>query len=1648
MERIGENFDKGVGTTGVARECWLARFRQLFVVLRLAILLPCPVLAANIFWNTPVTIGGDADVSTSGGLLYAYDDANVPATVNGVTFAAGNSPSSLGGNVTISGYYWYSTTAFGSGAGAPWTNFSSAYQSVLQGGVYANSNVTMTVTLNNLAVGHAYQVQIWVNDTRVGASNRTETVTSSGGNTVTLDYNNTGTNGGVGQYTIGTFTSDATTQAFTLTGAQPAAGNSAQLNAIQVRDQSAVAANTNSSAGVVALIDPTVALTNYTSLGEWNTNGNLEGWNTSQISGSTVAGGVLSGTASGNDPQVTLTGLSSNGPDLDLAFNDYLDFRLQLPAGFSGGIQVYFGATNNYYGTANATTGFSLARMAAITNVPTDGAFHVYRVFFGPHVFWRGNLSDVRIDPLGASATNGQAFALDYVRVGDLAGDVYYPSYASNVPGAGTNDVNGFPVLEMSSKHFRFCWDASVASNSYWTATMPHGTLRNFEEVWKTHVWRLGFPEPTRPLGTALPYTGKKYKLNVTTWNGGYWTGADGNGIPWVNITPDGLAVDPPTWVPPHEFAHACQEDACTTGYQNVDGQFWENNANYGREQWLYSYPWNTNQSGLDPNYADMSHFWIGYGNDYYLCWPFWVYLDENPDNLPGLGANYGNYFSTQIWKSELSGEYLWTTLARLAPGNSVQDIIGYIARRDVMWDYSHRAALTNAANTGDSEHSQRWTYAELRQRPDDPSWWQTPLEFAPQQTGYKIIRLNPQGSGAGRVVSVNFHGLPDSARGADWRASFVVVSDTGAVRYSALWNAGTNSVTLAANENTLYLSVAGTPTNFLAESIDEAQESFQSSPAKARFPFEIQITGATPNESANGSTSGLVQVANGGGWRASTATVDATAYVGSNARVLGSAKVRGTARILDYAIVEGSAVVTNNAVVSGHALVRDTAVVKDFAKVRDYAMVTDNSVVANYARILQHAEITGGSVVSNWATVKGSAVTWHDNTVSTGAQAWNDAVLDGDFSTAQSCSNGFQFGFEEYNPGPLVWINNRTAPRRLYAAYEFTAPHDSLAKDLFGVTDGYLQGGPAWINSDGQRTGFLAFNGTNQFVALDRSLSDLKEITVTVWVKWSGGAGNQPVWYFGTAATNCMFLTPNDGTGSAKFSITSGGVTQSLAWTNNALPVGVWTHIAVALSNNVTGRLYINGTNVATANITISPDQLNAPNVNTSPQQNYLARGAVNSSPFFRGAIDGVHIYTGPLTDAEIAALQPPASFSGTGTLYVDLRATNAASGSLALFSTWTNFGTGVGNFTKTGSPSYSTNVAGTGVPGIYFDGVSVLYSSTNTSIAAVTGAGARSIEVWAYNPSLASEETMVSLGDRSGTRKDCAFNFGNAAGWGAVTHFGDDVPWGAMGFPSTSGWHHLVYTYDGNVTVKIYADGQLWFTDTLGGTLATPTGDPINIGCQRASGGGGSPSQYFSGYINAVRVWGGVLNASLVQSNFFVGPYTLPAAAKSISLAAISNRTVNCGVTVVVTNSATDPNLPPLPLTFSLLNAPTNATIDPASGVITWRPLVAQANTTNTFRVMAADNGSSSLTATQSFFVAVLPVSPPQLSTVSLKNGVFGFAVNGIAGPDYSLQTSTNLVFWTNLFLTNPVALPFTWTDTNITLLNRRFYRILLGP
>ena len=173
----------------------------------------------------------------------------------------------------------------------------------------------------------------------------------------------------------------------------------------------------------------------------------------------------------------------------------------------------------------------------------------------------------------------------------------------------------------------------------------------------------------------------------------------------------------------------------------------------------------------------------------------------------------------------------------------------------------------------------------------------------------------------------------------------------------------------------------------------------------------------------------------------------------------------------------------------------------------------------------------------------------------------------------------------------------------------------------------------------------------------------------------------------------------------------------------------------------------------------------------------------------------------------------------------------------------------------------------------------------------------------------------------------------------------------------------------------------------------------------------------------------------------NFIIPPNTAPV------LAAITNRTVNVGQTVAFTASVTDTDLPPQTLTFALLAGATNATLNTNSGAFSFRPLVTQANSTNGFTLKVADNGTPSMSATQSFSVVVNPLSAPGISNISAVGGQFSFSVGGQSGPDYAIETSTNLTQWNNVFITNSPALPFNWTDAT-TNSPQRFYRIKLGP
>ena len=203
----------------VMNECMssIKSMKSLKTVVALLIIAGCASawsVRAQITFGTATTISGDSDVYTVGTLVYAYNLSGLTVTVNGVTFAGVTSTGSLGsGDITLSGlaYNGGGFAAYGVGA------LSSAYQTVLSGSDWASANNTAaTVTLNGLTSGHTYAVQFWVNDSRCCCGSRTETITSSAGNTITVAYNDS-SGCGLGQYTIGTFTASSASQAFTIT---------------------------------------------------------------------------------------------------------------------------------------------------------------------------------------------------------------------------------------------------------------------------------------------------------------------------------------------------------------------------------------------------------------------------------------------------------------------------------------------------------------------------------------------------------------------------------------------------------------------------------------------------------------------------------------------------------------------------------------------------------------------------------------------------------------------------------------------------------------------------------------------------------------------------------------------------------------------------------------------------------------------------------------------------------------------------------------------------------------------------------------------------------------------------------------------------------------------------------------------------------------------------------------------------------------------------------------------------------------------------------------------------------------------------------------------------------------------------------------
>ena len=95
-------------------------------------------------------------------------------------------------------------------------------------------------------------------------------------------------------------------------------------------------------------------------------------------------------------------------------------------------------------------------------------------------------------------------------------------------------------------------------------------------------------------------------------------------------------------------------------------------------------------------------------------------------------------------------------------------------------------------------------------------------------------------------------------------------------------------------------------------------------------------------------------------------------------------------------------------------------------------------------------------------------------------------------------------------------------------------------------------------------------------------------------------------------------------------------------------------------------------------------------------------------------------------------------------------------------------------------------------------------------------------------------------------------------------------------------------------------------------------------------------------------------------------------------------ANQIINELTTLNVSASATDTDVPPDTLTFSLISAPAGMTINTNTGAISWTPTEAQGPSTNTVTVKVTDNGSPPLSDTKSFTVTVNEVNNAPVLTV----------------------------------------------------------------
>lgn len=193
--------------------------------------------------------------------------------------------------------------------------------------------------------------------------------------------------------------------------------------------------------------------------------------------------------------------------------------------------------------------------------------------------------------------------------------------------------------------------------------------------------------------------------------------------------------------------------------------------------------------------------------------------------------------------------------------------------------------------------------------------------------------------------------------------------------------------------------------------------------------------------------------------------------------------------------------------------------------------------------------------------------------------------------------------------------------------------PLTNSAADSGNRYNGTLING-ASIQVDLTRGRVVNLSGASQYVNLPAGAGAAQSFGG--WVKWNGGAAWQRIFDFGVDTTRWVMLTPLDGSGRMQSTITTdSGVYGATIQAPSALPVGVWTHVAVVFDGRQ-GILYTNGVPMAVNN---SVNLLPADVVAT---HNYLGRSQFPADAYFNGRLDALQLSSLALSPNDLFAPAP----------------------------------------------------------------------------------------------------------------------------------------------------------------------------------------------------------------------------------------------------------------------------------------------------------------------------------------------------------------------------------------------------------------------